>query len=263
MSKIKCLIVDDEPLAIKVIENYLMRLNEFEIVAKCESAIEAFNVLQNQKIDLMFLDINMPMLTGIDFVKSLEQKPEVILTTAYREYALEGFEISALDYLLKPISFQRFLKAANKASKLIQTKEAAKGNISTATTSSSSPKVTSTTTAKSSSDEDAFIFLKVEKKMVKVKLDDIIYMESLKDYLRVYTKDQEMVVHYTLTKILENLPEDEFIRVHRSFAISLNKVNAIEGNQVELKNGKMLPIGRLYQQVVKDTIYSKGIMPTN
>ena len=94
-------------------------------------------------------------------------------------------------------------------------------------------------------------------------MDDIIYMESLKDYLRVYTKDQELVVHYTLTKLLENLPEEDFIRIHRSFAISLNKVNAIEGNQVELKNGKMLPIGRLYQQVVKDTIYSKGIMPTN
>ncbi|MBD0401610.1 MULTISPECIES: LytTR family DNA-binding domain-containing protein [unclassified Flammeovirga] len=255
MSKIKCLIIDDEPLAIKVIENYLLRLNEFEIVAKCESAIEAFNILQNNKVDLLFLDINMPMLTGIDFVKSLEQKPEVILTTAHREYALEGFEISALDYLLKPISFQRFLKAANKASQFIHTKEAAKAPTKSVV---STPTSSSTTT-----DDERFIFLKVEKKMLKVFLDDIIYMESLKDYLRIYTKEKEMVVHYTLTKILENLPEDEFIRIHRSYAISLKKVNAIEGNQVELKNGKMLPIGRLYQQTVKDTIYSKGIMPNS
>lgn len=257
MSKIKCLIIDDEPLAIKVIENYLLRLNEFEIVAKCESAIEAFNILQNDKIDLLFLDINMPMLTGIDFVKSLEQKPEVILTTAHREYALEGFEISALDYLLKPISFQRFLKAANKASQFIHTKEAAKAP------SKVIPSTPSGSTSVSTQEEDRFIFLKVEKKMLKVFLDDIIYMESLKDYLRIYTKETEMVVHYTLTKILENLPEDEFIRIHRSYAISLKKVNAIEGNQVELKNGKMLPIGRLYQQTVKDTIYSKGIMPNS
>ncbi|KXX68457.1 LytTR family DNA-binding domain-containing protein [Flammeovirga sp. SJP92] len=254
MSKIKCLIIDDEPLAIKVIENYLLRLNEFEIVAKCESAIEAFNILQNNKIDLLFLDINMPMLTGIDFVKSLEQKPEVILTTAHREYALEGFEISALDYLLKPISFQRFLKAANKASQFIHTKEAAK---------TPAKAMTAPVSTSSNNDEERFIFLKVEKKMLKVFLDDIIYMESLKDYLRIYTKEKEMVVHYTLTKILENLPEDEFIRIHRSYAISLKKVNAIEGNQVELKNGKMLPIGRLYQQTVKDTIYSKGIMPNS
>ncbi|NME67003.1 LytR/AlgR family response regulator transcription factor [Flammeovirga aprica] len=255
MSKIKCLIIDDEPLAIKVIENYLLRLNEFEIVAKCESAIEAFNILQNNKIDLLFLDINMPMLTGIDFVKSLEQKPEVILTTAHREYALEGFEISALDYLLKPISFQRFLKAANKAAQFIHTKEAAKAPPKTVAAPVSS--------SSASTEEERFIFLKVEKKMLKVFLDDIIYMESLKDYLRIYTKEKEMVVHYTLTKILENLPEDEFIRIHRSYAISLKKVNAIEGNQVELKNGKMLPIGRLYQQTVKDTIYSKGIMPNS
>lgn len=256
MSKIKCLIIDDEPLAIKVIENYLLRLNEFEIVAKCESAIEAFNILQNDKIDLLFLDINMPMLTGIDFVKSLEQKPEVILTTAHREYALDGFEISALDYLLKPISFQRFLKAANKASQFIQTKIAAK-------TPSKIAVPTSSGSNNSSADEERFIFLKVDKKMLKVFLDEIIFMESLKDYLRIYTHDNEMVVHYTLTKLLENLPEDEFIRIHRSYAISLKKVNAIEGNQVELKNGKMLPIGRLYQQTVKDTIYSKGIMPNS
>ncbi|MBB6461431.1 LytR/AlgR family response regulator transcription factor [Flammeovirga kamogawensis] len=258
MSTIKCLIVDDEPLAIKVIENYLQRLSEFEIVAKCESAIDAFNVLQNEKVDLMFLDINMPMLTGIDFVKSLEKKPEVILTTAYREYALEGFEISALDYLLKPISFQRFLKAANKASQLINTKEAANSK-----TQPKAPQAVVSSGTSSNSEEPPYIFLKVEKKMVKVALEDIIYMESLKDYLRVYTSNGEMVVHYTLTKILENLPEDEFIRIHRSYAISLKKVNAIEGNQVELKNGKMLPIGRLYQQIVKDTIYSKGIMPNS
>ncbi|ANQ50344.2 response regulator transcription factor [Flammeovirga sp. MY04] len=263
MSKIKCMIVDDEPLAIKVIENYLQRLDEFEIIATCESAIDAFNVLQNNSVDLIFLDINMPMLTGIDFVKSLEKKPEIILTTAYREYALEGFEISALDYLLKPISFQRFLKAANKASQLINTKAAAENaHKGTPEVTSSAPPEPTRITPKTS-DEPPFIFLKVEKKMVKILLDDILYMESLKDYLRVYTKEKELVVHYTLTKILETLPDNDFIRIHRSYAISLNKVNAIEGNQVELKNGKMLPIGRLYQQVVKDTIYSKGIMPGN
>ncbi|OHX67109.1 LytR/AlgR family response regulator transcription factor [Flammeovirga pacifica] len=260
MSKINCMIVDDEPLAIKVIENYLQRLDEFEIIATCESAIDAFNVLQNNSIDLIFLDINMPMLTGIDFVKSLEKKPEIILTTAYREYALEGFEISALDYLLKPISFQRFLKAANKASQLINTKEAAL-NARKPTSENATPIETTSRVAVKHNDEPPFIFLKVEKKMVKILLDDILYMESLKDYLRVFTKEKEFVVHYTLTKILETLPDNDFIRIHRSYAISLNKVNAIEGNQVELKNGKMLPIGRLYQQVVKDTIYGRGIMP--
>ncbi|MEH0157936.1 LytTR family DNA-binding domain-containing protein [Limibacter armeniacum] len=245
--KIKCLIVDDEPLAIQVLENYLARLNEFEVVGTCENPVDAFSILQQQSVDLLFLDINMPMLSGIELLKTLEKAPEVIITTAYRDFALEGFELSVLDYMLKPVSFQRFLKGVNKASKIIQLNQLAKNNSKQnvpAPSVSSGPATT----------EKPHVFLKVDKKMVKVYLDDILYIESLKDYIRIFTTEEELIVHHTLSKIVEMLPTDQFIRIHRSFAVAVRKVEAIEGNQIEI-HGKQLPIGRLYQQSVKDTIY--------
>ncbi|GAA4831959.1 LytTR family DNA-binding domain-containing protein [Algivirga pacifica] len=247
--KIKCLIVDDEPLAIQVIETYLKNLQEFEIVSSCNTAVEALNILQNQKIDLLFLDINMPMLNGLELLKTLDKGPEVILTTAHREYALEGFDLSVVDYLLKPISFQRFLKAVNKVNRVIHLNSLEKYKNNTPVINSNFNKQPSSR---------PHIFLKVDKKMVKVYLDEILYIESLKDYIRVFTEQEDLIVHQTLSKIVEMLPSEEFIRIHRSFAVALRKVSAIEGNQVEVK-GKALPIGRLYQQNVKEAIYKRSV----
>lgn len=244
--KIKCLIVDDEPLAIQVIENYLDRLQDFEIVASCESAIEAFHIIQEKDIDLLLLDINMPMLNGIEFLKSIENPPEVIFTTAYRDYAVESYELNVLDYLVKPIPFQRFLKALHKAKKyieLVNRNSLLRENHAFESHENIHPV----------HKEEAFIFLKVDKKRVKIALDDIFHIESLKDYIRVFTKNDEYIVHQSLTKITESLPEKYFMRVHRSYTISLRKVSAIDGNQVEI-NGKWIPIGRLYQQQVKEKL---------
>ncbi len=246
--KIRCLIVDDEPLAVKVIENYLNRLKDFEIVASCENAMDAFDLLQEKEIDLLFLDIQMPMLTGLDFVKSLKNPPLIIFTTAYKEYAIEGFEADAIDYLIKPIPFPRFMQAVNKATKFYKSQHQP--------TFTMPP--TSATPLPKNPLENSFIFLKVDKKMVKVYLKDILYIESLKDYIRVITNLEELIVHQTLTSITESLPAKYFLRIHRSYTISIDKVHAIEGNCVEIGKN-LIPIGRNYVQEVKEKIYSGGL----
>lgn len=227
--KIKCLIVDDEPLAINVIKNHLTAFDDLEVMGSCGDAVEAFNFIKAQPADLIFLDINMPELNGMEFIRSLEKPPLVIITTAYREYAVEGFELNVFDYLVKPISFPRFVKAVDKVLEHFQIK-GSKG-----------------------SDENDYIFIKVDKKIVKVYYNDILYVESLKDYVRVVTKTENHITHQNLGTFTASLPETQFIRIHRSYTISLDKIKALDGNDIEITN-KKIPIGRNYQAEIKKRI---------
>ena len=222
------IIVDDEPLAIDVLENYLQRLDVTSIT-RCENAVEAFQALQQKPCDLLFLDIEMPLLTGLEFLKTLKQPPAIIITTAYRDYAVEGFELEVLDYLVKPISFSRFMKSLEKALKFNR-----------ALPSPLTP---------APSAEKNHLFLKVDKKFVKLLVADILYIESLKDYIRVKTRDSSFIAYQSLTEITDKLPADRFARVHRSFTIALDKVNLIDGNCVDI-DGKLIPISREHRQEV-------------
>jgi len=233
MKPFKCLIVDDEPLAIDIIENYLQRFENVE-TRRCENALDAFRLLKEEKYDLIFLDIEMPMLTGLDFLGTLKDPPPVIITTAYRDYAVEGFEFEALDYLVKPISFPRFVKAFERALKSVTNTENLPEN--------------------NQGDENEYLFLKVDRKFVKIMMSDILYIESLKDYIRVTTKSSSLISYQSLTSITEKLPSEKFIRIHRSFTIGIDKVNSIEGNCVEI-DGKLLPISREHRQEVLKKIH--------
>ena len=220
---LRCLIIDDEPLAIDVIENYLQRL-QIATIQRCENAMDAFQWLQKASFDLIFLDIEMPLLTGLDFLKSITDPPQVIITTAYREYAVEGFEFEVLDYLVKPISFPRFMKAIERVLK-----------------NNKAPK------ADPVADDNNFLFLKVDRKFVKINVSEILYIESLKDYIRVKTPDATWVSYQSLTSITEKLPPEKFMRIHRSFTIAVDKVNTIDGSMVEIQ-GKYIPISREQKQ---------------
>jgi len=227
--KIKCLIVDDEPLAILVIKEYVERVPQLELVKTCTDAIQAFQVLSQEEIDLVFLDIEMPGLNGIDFIKSLSNPPSIILTTAYREYAMESYEIEVVDYLLKPISFSRFFKAINKYLK------------STATTVSVEQAVEQKTTQGS-------IYVYSNKKNIKVYLADILYIESLKDYVRIHTTTQKITSKDTISRYEELLPSS-FLRVHRSFIINTQKISAFTQHDIEIGEQE-IPIGSSYKKRV-------------
>ena len=238
--KIRCLIVDDEPLALDVLETYIGRVDNLELVCRCNNAVEAYNCLQTEHIDLMFLDIQMPKLTGIDFLKSLTNPPKVIFTTAYRDYAVEGYELNAVDYLLKPISFDRFLKAIAKVTP-------------------QEHKPTATIAASEQDYKDAFIYLKADKKMVKVMLSDILYIESLKDYIRVKTETKEIISYQKISFLEEKLPADKFLRIHRSFIIALDKVQAFSATAVDLGKNE-IPIGRLYKNEVLQILGKNNLL---
>lgn len=234
----RVLIVDDEPLAINVIKRYLESFENFEIAATAQNAIDAFSIISKEHIDVIFLDINMPTMSGLDLIRNLKNPPLVVITTAFREYAVESFDLEAIDYLVKPISLERFMNSISRIEKRL---------------SGATPQVViqeSSSSGKSSKDH---VFLKVDKRMVKVKFEDIIYIESLKDYVCVKTKSEKLINHNNLVSIAELLPEDEFVRIHRSYIIALSKVKAIEGNCVEI-DGKLLPIGRNYQKHIKKLI---------
>ena len=227
------MIVDDEPLAIDVIENYLGRLDAHNIT-RCENAVEAFQALQNKSFDLIFLDIEMPLLSGIEFLKSVKDPPLIIITTAYRDYAVEGFELEVVDYLVKPVSFPRFMKAMEKVVKLSQP--------------------TAKKEEKEKNSASDYLFLKVDRKFVKVLINDILYIESLKDYIRVKTPTQALISYQSLTEITDKLPSGRFVRVHRSYTIAIDKVSMIDGNCVEV-DGKLIPISREHRQEVMEKIY--------
>lgn len=232
--KIKCIIIDDEPLAISVIENHLKNFDHVEIIETFNNPLKAYRVLEQEKIDVIFLDINMPQMTGFAFIENLSYKPLIVITTAYREYAVKSFELNILDYLVKPIPFNRFLKTVNKIYQQVYV---------------------SNTSADASLQKEPHIFLKVNKKLIKINLNDILYIESLKDYIKVITTIGDYVVHKSLSSITEELPQSNFMRIHRSYTISINKIVALEGNTVEISNRK-IPIGRNYIKQAKERIFN-------
>lgn len=231
--KVRCIIIDDEPLAITVIENHIKEFPEMELVATFNSPITALSTLKTEAIDVMFLDINMPKMNGLEFLRSLTDRPHVIITTAYREFAVDSFDLDVLDYLVKPIPFGRFLKTINKLTSRIQLEIGELEEVSLK--------------------EEPCIFLKVDKKLMKIKLNDILFIESLKDYIKVITTLGDYLVHKSMTSISEELPSDHFIRIHRSFTIAINKIEFLEGNSVKIAN-RRIPIGRNYLQAAKQKI---------
>ncbi|TPE43554.1 LytR/AlgR family response regulator transcription factor [Pontibacter mangrovi] len=247
MNKIRCMIVDDEPLALDVLETFIQRLDNLELACRCNNAVEAYSCLQTEHIDLLFLDIQMPKLTGIDFLKSLAHPPKVIFTTAYRDYAVEGFELNAVDYLLKPIAFERFLKAVSKVS-APEAQQTALAAPTAAAPAAAPPDY-----------KDAFIYLKADKKMVKVMLSDILYIESLKDYIRVKTETKEIISYQKISFLEEKLPPEKFLRIHRSFIIALDKVQAFSASAVDIGKTE-IPIGRFYKNEVLQVLNQNNLL---
>jgi len=240
---IKTIIVDDEPLAQDVIESHLEKLSDFELVAKCNNVVEANEILSTEQVDIIFLDIQMPQITGIEFVKTLQNPPLIVFTTAYDNYAIEGFELNAVDYLLKPISLDRFMKAANKARDKFESLAPA------------------ATTSKDEVKED-YIFVKADKKLIKVNFDDIIYIEGLKDYVIIRMNEGRVITLQTMKSLEAKLPQDKFKRIHRSYIVGLQKIQAVIGNMVEIteKNqSKHLPIGKNYREQLQNIIDKKRL----
>lgn len=222
--KIRCLIVDDEPLAIKLIKNHLKHFKQFEIIAECENAIEASQILQTYTIDLLFIDIQMPEINGIDFLNSLTQRPKVIITSAYKEFAIDGFNLNVLDFLLKPISLERFFKAINKYFDTMDNQD---------------------TVALLSKIED--LFIKDSNKTYRVNPSDILYIEGMREYIKIITSSDNIVTKCSLTRFYDQqLPKRNFIRIHKSFIINTEKVRVFTTFNVDINN-KKIPIGRSYK----------------
>lgn len=227
--EIKALIIDDEPLAQNVIKQYAERIPDLKIAGTCNEAICAHKVLQEQEIDLLFLDINMPKLSGISFLRTLSNPPLVIFTTAYSEYALEGYELNAIDYLKKPFSFDRFFKAYTKALELLQLKNQSVSKVD------------------NENFTEEYFYVKANKKTIKVNLSDIIFIEGLGDYIKIHLKNSKLITNLSMKKMIDLLPEDKFYRIHKSYIISLDKIDSLEGNLVSVQGNK-LPIGNSYRQ---------------
>jgi len=228
--QIKCIIVDDEPMARDVVRRYIQKIPTLKLMGEFGNAIEATIFLQEQPIDIIFLDIKMPQLTGTEFVRSLRSVPKIIFTTAHKEFAHEGFELDVIDYLLKPIRFDRFLRAVNKAFPQKQQEIETHGII----------------TNEESKPATSFIYLRVDRKMIKVLLDDILYIESDRDYVKVFTEKGFIITRQTIASVEAMLSESQFIRTHRSYIVSLNKLKSFTADTVEIGT-KELPIGKLYR----------------
>ena len=233
---VRCMIIEDEPLAQNVLKKYIGEVSSLDLVVVCSNALEAQEAIQSKDIHLLFLDINLPKLSGINFLKTLPAPPLVIFTTAYPEFAVEGFELDAIDYLVKPFSFERFLKAINKALHKISRK------------------------ASSSDDKpaDDFIFLKADKKVYKIDFDNILYAEATGDYVKVFTLEGQYTANITLKKLLEELPANLFIRVHKSYLISANKIKFFEGNYIKVGQTD-IPIGAAYREEIFARLKEKNI----
>jgi DNA-binding LytR/AlgR family response regulator len=227
---IRCLVIDDEPPAREIIRRYIEQIPTLKFVGECGNAIQAFTLLQQQEVDLIFLDIRMPQLNGNDFIKTLKSPPKVIFTTAYSEYAVEGYELDAIDYLMKPVPFDRFLKAVNKAYQFTLTKN-------------------DIPAGPDEKKNDPFVYFRADRKMVKVMLQDISYIESMKDYVKVFTANGTIITKQSISSVEAMLPEKNFIRTHRSFIVSLNKIKTFTSELIEIDKTE-IPIGKLYRNGV-------------
>lgn len=229
---IKCVITDDEPVARKGIKGYVEKVDFLELVGVCEDAVALNNLLRQQEVQLLFLDIEMPYINGLQLLQSLPNPPKVIFTTAYEQYALKGFELEAIDYLLKPISFERFLKAVNRAHELFKT---------------------------SSQPVADHLFVKVNEKLVKVSWKDIVYIESLENYVSIYTEQHRYITHITLKAVIESITDPAFIQTHKSFVVNAGKITSIEGNTIAL--GKFqVPISRSLKEAVMEKIVNNRLL---
>lgn len=228
--KTRCLIIDDEPLAIKLIKTHLSKLDSFEVAGECSNAFKAIEFLKRENIDLMFLDINMPEITGLDFLKSLPDPPYVIITTAYREYAIEGYDLDVIDFLLKPISFERFLKAINRYC------------------NRSNP-FRRNSAGQSQEAEKRHVFIQDGKNIYKISFDDLLYLEGFGEYVKVITVSKTYLVRDSLSDFEQKLPGDHFLRIHKSYIVNLDKITGYSSVHIMMKKIE-LPIGRIFREKV-------------
>ena len=227
--KIRCLIIDDEPLAREILRQHVDGVEALELAGLCSNAVEAISFLQQHIVDLLFLDIQMPQLLGTNFIRTLKNPPKVIFTTAYRKYAVEGFELDAVDYILKPISFERFLKAVNK---VLQLKAV--------------PEILPSTKEKNIETNSLFLYFRADRKMVKVFYHEILFIESLKDYIKIVTTSRTIVTKYVLYTLEEMLPPGEFLRIHRSYIVAINKIDSFNTESIQIAKHE-IPIGKIYK----------------
>ena len=236
---LNCVIVDDEPLAREVIHRFIERVPSLKLVAECSNAIEAMTVLQQNDVQLLFVDIQMPEILGTEFIKILKNPPKIIITTAFPQYALEGYELDVADYLLKPVQFERFLKAINKIFQ--QT------GISSQTTPPASEKI--------NPKQDSYLYFRTDRKMVKVVINDIIYIEGMKNYIKIITEKGTIITKNSMAAAEAMLPEDAFIRVHRSYIVLKSKIRSFTGETIEIGNTE-IPIGKLFKNEVMKFLQS-------
>ncbi|MEO9022710.1 MAG: LytTR family DNA-binding domain-containing protein [Ginsengibacter sp.] len=230
MPTIRCLIIDDEPIGREILENFVKEIDSLEVIAVCEDAFEAMKILEDHQIDLLITDIQMPKINGLELVRSLPNPPVIIFVTAHDQFAVNSFELGVADYLLKPVSFERFLKAINKARLQIEMNRKVLLN---------------------SNDEIAdYIFIKANNKLNKIGHVNILYMESFRDYIKIYTADQVLTTYSSMKAIEEKLPFNQFVRIHNSYLVSISAVKAVTGNGVELTNGKSLPISKSHKNAL-------------
>ncbi len=235
MSKnVNCIIVDDEPVAREILENHLSKIETLKLVKSCKNAVEAFNAINAHHIDLIFLDINMPEISGLSFARSINNDIKVIFTTAYREYAVDGFDLQAVDYLLKPISYERLLQAINKYR-------------------NENTPIIAHETVGITPERTNYIFVRSDRKMIKICFPDILYIESLSDYIKIHTKEKTVVTRETISNIEAKLPQNEFIRTHRSFIVSIPNINSFTNEYIEI-NKEIIPISRGYKNNVLDKL---------
>jgi DNA-binding LytR/AlgR family response regulator len=230
---IKCIITDDEPIARKGLQGYIDKIDFLELVGVCEDAIQLNSLLKQQPVDLLFLDIEMPYVTGIDFLKNTPQGPKVIFTTAYEQYAIKGYELDVLDYLLKPISFERFLKAANKAYDYF---------------------------AGASTPQSNYLFIKTDNKLEKVNLNELLFVEAMENYVALYTADKKLITHSTLKALQEKLPANQFIQPHKSYLVNIQCIQSIEGNILHVGGKFQIPISKYQKEEILEKIVNNKVL---
>jgi len=235
--KVRCLLIDDEPPALKVLASHISNINGLEIVGQCGNAIEALDVLHQKMVDVIFLDIKMPKILGTEFLKNLSHPPKVIFVTAYHDYAVQGYELDAVDYLIKPVSFERFVRAIAKLKRMMGQETVSQSN-------------------DYKSNPEAFVYLKVDKHMQKVFINEIMYIESWKDYIKLFlTTGKSLLVKQSISAMENLLSEHKFLRVHRSYLVSINKIAGYDGLSVHIQSTE-IPIGRLYKQAVMERLHA-------